>query len=287
MSAVRKGYAIAVWTPLALVLAAAGAATADTLPAYLADRGAGVPSSMFGTYIEPGAFHFYPYFEYYYDNNSEYEPYEFGYGLEQEFRGKYRASEALVFLGYGFTDWWAQELEIAWIKAELTKAADDPTQMPDTLSESGIGDIETQARFRWLQETESRPEVFNYVEVVFPNEGDLGLIGTADWEFKLGTGVTRGFGWGTLTARVAVEYDRAERKAALGEYAVEYLKRVSPAWRIYLGVEGSDDEVELIPELQWHFSRFAYAKFNNAMGLTSKATDWAPEVGVMFVIPTR
>jgi len=272
---------------IAAAVTLAGAASAQDLPAYLADRGPGVPSSMFGTYIEPGRLHFYPYFEYYYDNDLEYEPYEFGYGLEREFRAKYRASEALIFLGYGFTDWWAQELEIAWISAELTKADDDPSAMPETLSESGIGDIETQSRIRWLTETESRPEAFTYVEVVFPNEGDLHLIGTADWEFKLGTGVSRGFGWGTWTARVAVEYDRAEEKVALGEYAVEYLKRLSPSWRIYAGVEGSDDEVELIPEVQWHFSRYAFAKFNGAVGLTSKATDWAPEVGVMFVIPTR
>lgn len=271
---------------VAISCVTAAAAAAD-LPPYLADRGAGVPSSMFGTYIEPGALHVYPYFEYYFDNNLEYEPLEFGYELEKEFRGKYRASEGLIFLGYGFTDWFAQEFELAVISAELTKADDDPSEMPESISESGVGDIETQTRIRWLKETEKRPEVFNYAEVVFPNSGDLGLIGTADWEFKLGTGVTRGFGWGTWTARVAVEYDRAEDKVALGEYAVEFLKRLSPSWRVYAGVEGSDDEVELIAEAQWHLSRFAYVKLNNAVGLTPKATDYAPEVGVMFVVPTR
>jgi hypothetical protein len=179
---------------LAVAFVLAGSASAEALPDYLADRGLGVPSSMFGTYIEPGRLHFYPYFEYYYDNNLEYEPAEFNYGLAQEFRGKYRASEALVFLGYGFTDWFAQEFEMAWISAELTKAGDDPSSMPETLSEAGLGDVETQTRIRWLKETENRPEIFNYAEVVFPNSGDLGLIGTPDWEFKLGTGVTRGFG---------------------------------------------------------------------------------------------
>jgi hypothetical protein len=268
-------------------ITAAGASDLAALPSYLADRGPGVPSSMFGTYIEPGQLLFYPYFEYYYDNDLEYEPYEFGYVLEKELRGKYRASEGLIFLGYGFTDWFAQEFELAVISAELTKADDDPSDMPETLSESGLGDVETQTRIRWLKETEKRPEVFTYAEVVFPNSGDLGLIGTPDWEFKLGTGVSRGFRWGTWTARLAVEYDRAEDKVALGEYAVEFLKRLSPSWRVYAGVEGSDDELELIAEAQWHLSRFAYVKLNNAVGLTSKATDWAPEVGVMFIIPTR
>jgi hypothetical protein len=272
----------------AIICGAAGAAYDDaSLPSYLADRGPGIPSSMFGTYVEPGQLLVYPFGEFYLDHNMEYEPLEFGYGLEQEYRGRYRAAEGLVFLGYGFTDWFAQEFEAAVISAELTKADDDPSQMPETISESGLGDVETQTRIRWLKETASRPEVFNYAEVVFPNEGEKGLIGTADWEFKLGVGVSRGFGWGTWTARLAAEYDKAEDKVAPGEYAVEFLKRLSPSWRVYAGVEGSQDEVELIAEAQWHFSRFAYVKLNNAVGLTSKATDWAPEVGVMFVIPTR
>jgi hypothetical protein len=33
---------------------------------------------------------------------------------------------------------------------------------------------------------------------------------------------------------------------------------------------------------QWHFSPRAYAKLNTAFGVTSKATDFAPEVGVLF-----
>jgi hypothetical protein len=284
-----KGFKGATFFLIALLCgtAAAAADAATDVPSYLADRGPGVPTSMFGTYVEPGQLLVYTYFEYYVDHNLEYEPLEFGYGLEKEFRGKYRASEGLVFLGYGFADWFAQELEVAWITAELTKADDDPSGMPEKLAESGLGDVETQTRIRWLKETGKRPEVFNYAEVVFPNHGEKGLIGTPDWEFKLGTGVTRGFGWGTWTARLAVEYDRAEDAVALGEYAVEFLKRLSPSWRVYAGVEGSDDELELIAEAQWHLSRFAFVKLNNAVGLTSKATDWAPEVGVMFVVPTR
>jgi hypothetical protein len=70
-----------------------------------------------------------------------------------------------------------------------------------------------------------------------------------------------------------------------GEWAVEYLKRVSPAWSVYSGVEGEQDEVELIGETQWHFSPRAYLRMNLAYGLTSKATDWGPDVGVVFRFP--
>ncbi len=74
-----------------------------------------------------------------------------------------------------------------------------------------------------------------------------------------------------------------EDKAELGEYALEYLNRVTPKWRLYLGVEGSQDELEMIPEAQWHIRQDRIiVKLNSAFGFTSKATDWAPEVGVVF-----
>ena len=40
------------------------------LPAWLRDRGDGVSSSMFGTYIQKGQLLVYPFFEYYLDNDT-------------------------------------------------------------------------------------------------------------------------------------------------------------------------------------------------------------------------
>lgn len=254
----------------------------QNMPVYLQDRGYGVPTSMFGTYIEKGELLVYPFFEYYRDHDMEYKPAEFGFGLDQDFCGRYRASEGLIFLGYGLTEDFSAELEIAVISATLNRSPDDPSAMPAELSESGLGDVQTQFNWRWLRENEDRPGLFSYAEVVYPLNKDKVLVGTADWEFKVGTGVIRGYGWGTLTARLAVEYSREENKGELGEIAVEYLKVLSPAWRLYLGVEGVQDEWEMISEMQWHFSRHAALKLNSAFGLTSKATDWAPEVGIIF-----
>lgn len=52
--------------------------------------------------------------------------------------------------------------------------------------------------------------------------------------------------------------------------------------RYYAGLEGTQDEVTLIGEVQWHVSPGVVVKINNGVGVTSKATDWAPEVGVAF-----
>ncbi len=252
------------------------------LPCFLEDRGTGVASSMFGTYINKGEFIFYPYYEYYYDQDAEYAPEEFGYGLDKDFRGRYRAHEGLIFLGYGLTERLAFEFEAAVITATQHKSKDDTSSMPDKLKESGLGDVESQLRWRWSKETVNRPEFFSYFETVFPLQKTKKLIGTKDWEFKLGTGLIKGFGWGTVTFRVAGEYSAEESKVELGEYAIEYLKRVSNLIRFYIGIEGSQDEVEFITDLQLHFLPNAFIRINNAFGVTSKATDYAPELGILF-----
>ena len=255
----------------------------DTQPYYLQDRGVGIPTSMFGTYIQHQELITYLYVEYYLDNNMENKPAELGYGLDQDFRGKYRALEGLIFISYGLTDWLSIELEAAIIKASLRKSSKDPSGLPSKIEESGLGDVETQLRWRWLKENEHRPELFSFFETVFPFQKEKVLIGTQEWEFKLGAGITKGFNIGTFTLRIAVEYVTEESKIELGEYAIEYLKRFSPHWRVYLGIEGSQDEVELIPEAQWHIvTDTVVVKLNSAIGITSKATDWAPEVGIMF-----
>jgi hypothetical protein len=246
------------------------------------DRGAGIPTSMFGTYIARGELIVYPFFEYYRDRNAEYSPDELGYGLDQDFRGTYRASEGLIFLGYGVSERLAVELEAAVISARLETSPDDPSGVPSVIEESGLGDVEGQLRWRWRRETERRPELFSYFETVLPLQRRRTLIGTQDWEFKLGTGIVRGFSWGTATLRGAVEYDAAEASVGLGEIAVEYLRRLSPRLRVLGAVEGTQDEIELITEAQWSLRPNVVLKLNNAVGLTSKATDWAPEVGVMF-----
>jgi len=254
----------------------------EKLPYYLKDRGVGVSLSMFGTYVEKGQLYIYPFFEYYYDNDFEYSPAELGFEGELDFLGRYRASEGLLFFGYGITDWLAVEFEAAVITAELEKADDDTSAMPEKIKESGLGDVEGQLRWRWINETGRRPELFSYFETVFPLQKDRVLIGTQDWEFKLGVGATKGFSFGTLTVRFAGEYDRSEDETEFGEYAVEYLKKISSRWRLYAGVEGFQDERELITEIQLHLSRTLFFKFNSAFGLTPKATDWAPEIGLVL-----
>jgi len=73
----------------------------EKLPDYLQDRGTGVPSSMFGTFIPHRALITYLYFEYYLDHDMEYKPAELGYGLDRDYRGKFNAAEGLLSIGYG------------------------------------------------------------------------------------------------------------------------------------------------------------------------------------------
>ncbi len=259
---------------------------ADTaLPGYLADRGTGQPTSMFGTYIRGGELLVYPFFEYYHQAEEDYSPAGFGYVDGSEYTGSFIAREWLIWVAYGITDRLAVEFETAYhINASLRTDPADPSGMPTQINEAGLGDVEGQIRWRWRPEDDKRPEIFSYYETVFPMQRDKNLIGTSAWELKLGSGLIKGFRWGTVTARAAMEY--SEKNFALGEMAVEYLKRISSRLRLYAGLEGTGDEFELITEAQVFLSPNIFIKFNNAFGITGAATDWAPEIGVMISIPS-
>lgn len=259
----------------------------QALPAYLKDRGTGVASSMFGTYIRKGDVIVYPYWEYYLDHDKEYKPAELGFGLDQDFRGRYRESEYLFFLAYGLTDNIAVQTELAWATASLNKSSSDSSAMPSRIQESGLTSFETQLRWRGWRETASRPEVWGYVDVVYPINKRAIIIGSDGWDIESGIGVTRGFTWGTVTARASVIYESASStKWDAGEYGIEFLKRLSPSWRIFAAVQGAGDEISAITEAQWHVSSRMFIRFNQEIGLTSLATDWEPQLGVLFTLPT-
>lgn len=237
---------------------------------------------MFGTYINKGEIIVCPFYEHYYNRGAEYKPVDFGYGLDQDFTGLFRAHEGLLFLGYGFTERLAFGLEASTISAKQEKSKNDPSAMPNVYKESGVGDVESRLRWRWSKEAAGRPEVFSYFETVFPLRKDKKLIGTQNWEFKIGSGLIKGFSWGTMTFRAAIEYSAKENKLEPGEYAIEYLKRISDCFRFYLGLESTQDEVEFITDLQSHITDFYFIRINNAFGITPKTTDFAPEIGVLF-----
>lgn len=254
---------------------------------WLDHRPDGIPTSMFGVHIQAGELIAYPFFEYYLNSNEEYKPEDFGHGQAADYRGRFTASEELLYLAYAWSDRWMVEMEAALMQAELKKADADQSTMPERLSESGLGDVEGQVRARWNRETASRPMYFSYLEVVAPTQGEGSLIGTTDWEFKLGSGLTKGLAWGSCTARAAVEYDRAEGKSELGEMAVEVQRRLGPAWQLYGGLEGKQDEWELVLDFQYRPGKRLTVKLNNGFGITSKAVDWAPEVGLLFRLGGR
>lgn len=271
---------------LALVALGVDPAAAQQAPVdRLRDRGEGQPAEMFGTYIRSRELLIYPFYEYYRDGNYEYKPEELGFVGAEDFRGRYRAHEGLIYIGYGLSDRLAVEAEVAVISASLWKAPEDPSGLPVPFTESGLGDTAAMLRWRWNKESDGMPEFFSVFETGFPLQADRGLTGTQEWEFGFGFGFVRGLSWGTITARATLASEGGSLGS--GEYAFEYLRRLSNRVRLYAGIEGTEDEVELITEAQVFLTPNVFLKLNNAFGLTSKATDWAPEIGVMFSIPMR
>jgi hypothetical protein len=249
----------------------------------------GLPTSQFGIYVHPGELLVYPGFEYYRDRDFEYDPNEFGFSSSGEFKGRYRASEAVLFVAYGLSDRLAWELEGDLIRTSLQKAAEDRSGMPAEVRQSGLGDVRTRLTWRWAEESGRRPELFSYSEVFFPHDKEKPLVGTADWVFHGGIGAIRGFRWGTVTLRGGILFEEASASATdWGEVALEVLKRLSARVNLYGAIlvrEG--DEVSLINEVQWRLSPHVVLRLNNGLGLTSHGNDWEPEVGVLFSFPRR
>src|SRR5438552_11487444 len=145
------------------------AADAQRLPPYLADRGTGIATSMFGEYVRSGELLVYPFYEFTSFNELEYKPADLGFGPDQDFRGKFREHEANFFLGYGLTGHIALELESALFStATLRKSPSDPSVLPPKLKESGFGDTQREIGYRFAVENLKRHELLMYIEVDFP-----------------------------------------------------------------------------------------------------------------------
>jgi len=249
---------------------------------YLRDRGDGIHTSLLGTYVRKHELLLYLFYEYTRTSKAEYKPSDLGFGLDREFRAKKEEHEGLIFLSYGITDRLAVEFESAvYTAASQTRASADPSAMPQTFRESGLGDTEAQIRFRWFEETDTRPELISFFEVVFPLQQHKRLIGTQHWELSLGALLTKGFSWGTITLKGSGSYSTGEGKLELGDYGIEYVKRIGDQCLV-LALEGVQDELEAVAEIQWELSRRVTIKLNSGFGLTSKAPNFAPEIGVLF-----
>lgn len=253
------------------------------------DRGAGIPASIFGTYIERGQLLVFPFVAYARDHDREYNPSKLGFGLAEDFRGRFQSTEVQLFVAYGVSDRIALEFEASRIRATFDKSPRDSSTLPAHVVESGLADFEGHVRLRLLRETDGRPEVFGFVEVTAPSHRHSILIGDQNWDFRPGLGVVRGFSWGTMTFRTNVEYNRDDRSLDLGETSLEYLRRISSSVRLNLAIEGGEtgapDEWELVTGVRWRLGKSLFVKADNVVGLFSKATDWSPQIGITLALP--
>jgi hypothetical protein len=253
----------------------------------LADRPEGIPSSLLGTYIRPRELLVYPFFEYTRHNKFEYKPSDLGVsgpGSDDEFRGKTVEREYLLFVAYAFSDSLALEFESALHSSiDFTRAGDDRRGTPDKFRESGLGDTEVNLRWRYAKESARLPDTTFFLKTVFPLQKDKKLLGSRDWEVETGAVLTKGYSFGTLAVRGALGWSSGDRKLDLTEWGIDYVKRLDSKWRLALSLEGQQtDEVSVIGELQYAIAKNALLKLNLGLGITEKAANVAPEIGLLL-----
>ena len=252
----------------------------------LADRPEGIPTSLLATYIRPRELLVYPFFEYTRHNKFEYKPSDLGVsgpGSDNEFKGKTVEREYLLFVAYAFSDSLALEFESALHSSiEFTRAPEDRAS-PEQLRESGVGDTEINLRWRYAKESARSPDTTFFLKTVFPLQKDKKLLGSRDWEFESGVVLTKAYSFGTLAVRGALGWSGDDRKLDLTEWGIDYVKRLGSKWRLALSLEGRQtDEVSLIGELQYAIAKNALLKLNLGVGITEKAANVAPEIGILF-----
>ena len=255
----------------------------EELPPHLADRGRGIQTSLFGTYIRKGELLFYPFYEYVENTSDEYTPSELGAVGQQEFLGTSVEHEYLLYLGYGISDRLMVELEGA-LYADVTLDKDplDTSGVPDRIRESGLGEVEAQVRWRWRDESVERPELFSFFEVVFPFQERKLLLGAQDWEAALGLGAIRGYRWGTWQGASRWPTRPPRARWSLANTPSSTSRGPPPSGGLSPPSRARTTRWRLIGEAQWTFRRNAVLKLNSGFGLTDKAPDFAPEVGVIF-----
>ncbi|MGI9543327.1 MAG: hypothetical protein ACR2MX_08715 [Cyclobacteriaceae bacterium] len=248
---------------------------------FLHDRGNGMATSQNGVYVEKHDFVVAPFYQYSYSKDKDYVPSEFGFNSDEEFTGKSIDYDGILYVGYGINDWLMIEGRGGIVGARQYRNKADDSGFPEMISEHAVGDVEAQVRWRYGKETEKRPEVYSYLDFVFPFDKEKTIIGTQNLEVKFGTGVIKGFSWGTISARASLQYIEGENVVETGIYAIEYLKRINNRLRIYVGIEGEQDDIGIAGDLQVFLAPWIFTRISNSFGLTPKATDYAVSFGVV------
>jgi hypothetical protein len=252
----------------------------------------GVRSSLFETYVRPGQLLIYPHGAYSTDHNLDYTPADLDYGADTNaLQGRFHSTEAQVFVAYGVTEWLALEAEGSQISATFHRSARDTSAVPTRIHESGLSDWAVQARMRVARQRGAWPQVFAAFELTPPMHKTTRLIGDRQWNLKGEVGLARDYGWGTLSARTVIEWNRGDHHWDLGETSLEYLRQVSSAGRLLFAIEGGEggalDEWTFVSAGRWRVARGVDIKFANAFGLQSKSTDWETQLGLMFTLIGR
>jgi hypothetical protein len=105
------------------------------------------------------------------DQDLEYVPQELGAQGDQDYRGRYRATEVLFFVAHGLTSNLAVESEAAGIHASFEKSPQDASRSR-SISRSPDRRHRRQIRWRWKTENDRHPELFSYAEAVIPHSKD-------------------------------------------------------------------------------------------------------------------
>jgi hypothetical protein len=250
---------------------------------FLRDRGPGMQTSLNATYLAEKEFLFYPFYEYNFVVNEEYIPMDLGYDVDQAYEAKSSSHEALLYLGYGISDWLIAEAEVAFINFTQQKSSSDNSTMPSPYKESGIENIDFQLRWRYWKETSKKPELFSNFVLAVPSAGSNKIIGLTGYDFKFASGLIKGFRFGTMIVSSSFQYNTYDSQFDFLGLDIEYVKRLNDKFRVYVGFDGLPipDAFAVSTNLQIFPKPWMFIRLGNSFGIGSSGLiDFNQEIGV-------
>jgi len=222
----------------------------------------------------------------------EYSPEEFGFSLEQDFQGEYRASQARFFLGIGLTPNLAIAFRASAADARFNKDASDSSALPEETKESGLEALSAELVWRFLGTDGGETEFFLLTQFVIPHDGDKLLLAQDGLAVLPQIGVIRAFPWAVIEGRLGLEYDAgSETPFDVGRWNVQLLRELVPTLRIGVGLDGqigganNFDEVWFVSHLQWAMSSNVILRASSDLGLTALTKGWSPQLGAIVRLP--
>jgi hypothetical protein len=227
----------------------------------------------------------YPSFRRFENRGFDYSPDEFGFPLEEDFKGDYRASQGALFISYGLSADLSVGVRATVANARFRKASSDHSGLAGETTESGLEELSAEVAWRFSGNDGGPTELFLLTQILAPHDGDKLFLGQDGVMILPRLALIRTLSWGLLDGRLGLEYDSgSETPFDVGRWSLHALGGLTGSLDLGGGFEGqigganNFDEVWLTTYLQWSARPNLMLRVSSDFGVTALTRGWSPQI---------